>query len=418
MKFFTERLPATRHRDFRALWLGGACSNISLWTLLLANAWIVYKLSDSSFWVGVSTFASMSPYLVAPLGGMVADRAERRILVRVTRVATFGVTAVLFLLALGNVIEVWMVVLLALAQGIVRSIEIPSDQALLANVVPPEHLSNAVALTSTTQHGSRAAGPLLAGPFLAWVGVEGAYAVSAVFALLAFASVRRVSVSSRGGVTRLADIAENLREGLGYVRRTPAVLALFVLVFFHCSLTMSFDAMLPGFAETELHSPDGGFTVMTFGVGLGALIGTFVLAMNAGLSRGPLFLATAVVSGLSPLLMGVSHHLEFAALSATLMGSSQAMFMALSAVLLQEVVPDHIRGRVMSLYLMSAGGVMAIMNLGFGALADNYGAPMLFAIPGAVFVLITLATMFAGSNLRHIYRTGRTRTAPVPAGGS
>ena len=418
MNFFAERMPATRHSNFRALWLGGACSSISLWTLLLANAWIVFKLSDSSFWVGVSTFASMSPYLVAPLGGMVADRAERRILVRVTRLATFAVTSVLFLVALLDVIEVWMVVLMALAQGIVRSIEIPSDQALLANVVPPEDLGNGVALTSMTQHGSRAAGPLLAGPFLAWVGVEGAYAVSAVFALLAFSSVRRVSVSSRGGVTRLSDVAENLREGLGYIRRTPAVLAIFVLVFFHCSLTMSFDAMLPGFAETELHSAGGGFTIMTFGVGLGALIGTFLLAMNAGLSRGPLFLGTAVVSGLSPILMGVSHHLEFAAISATIMGSSQAMFMALSAILLQEVVPDHIRGRVMSLYLMSAGGIMAIMNLGFGAFADRYGAPVLFALPGAAFVVITLVTVFAGSNLRHIYRTGRTRPLAVPAGGS
>jgi MFS family permease len=376
----------------------------------------VYKLSDSSLWVGVSTFASMSPYLVAPLGGMVADRAERRILVRVTRVATFGVTGVLFFLALANVLEVWMVVGLALAQGMVRSIEIPADQALLANVVPPEHIGNAVALTSTTQHGSRAAGPLLAGPFLATVGVEGAYAVSAVFALVSYLSVRRVAVSSRGGVVRLGDVAENLRVGLSYIRHAPPVLAIFVLVFFHCSLTMSFDAMLPGFAETELHSPSGGFTVMTFGVGVGALIGTFFLAMMTGLSRGPLFLGTALVSGLSPVLMGVSHHLEFAALSATLMGSSQAMFMALSAVLLQEVVPDQIRGRVMSLYLMSAGGIMAIMNLGFGALADQWGAPILFAIPGAVFMVVTVVSI-AGPNLRHIYRTGRTRPAPAPAVG-
>lgn len=411
MNTLLGRLPALRHRDFRALWIGGACSSTSLWTLLLANAWIVYKLSDSSFWVGVSTFASMSPYLAAPLGGMVADRAERRILVRVTRLATFGVTALLFVLALTGVIAVWMVVALALVQGIIRSVEIPSDQALLANVVPAEDLGNGVALTSTTQHGTRAAGPLLAGPFLATVGVEGAYAVSAVMALLSFASIRRISVSSRGGVVRLADVAENLREGIAYIRRTPPVLALFVLVFFHCSLTMSFDAMLPGFAETELHSPSGGFTVMTFGVGVGALIGTFVLAVMTGVRRGPLLLATALVSGVSPILMAMSMHIHVAAVSATLMGSSQAMFMALSAVLLQEVVPDDIRGRVMSLYLMSAGGIMAIMNLAFGALADAWGAPVLFAAPGAAFIAITLVTMVSGTNLRYIYRNGRTAPA-------
>lgn len=406
-----RRLPAVRHRNFRALWLGGACSSTALWTLLLGNAWIVYKLSDSSFWVGVSTFASMSPYLVAPLGGMVADRAERRILVRVTRLLTFGVTMTLFFLAVFDVIAVWMVVAMALLQGIVRSIEIPADQALLANVVPADDLGNGVALTSTTQHGTRAVGPLLAGPLLATVGVQGAYGVSAAMALLAFFAVSRIDVSSRGGVTKLSDVVENLRHGFSYVRSTPPVLALFVLVFFHCSLTMSFDAMLPGFAETKLHSPSSGFTMMTFGVGAGALIGTFTLAVMTGIRRGPLLFAMALFSGYAPIQMSFSMNMASAAFSATVMGASQAMFMALSAVLLQEAVPDAIRGRVMSLYLMSAGGIMAIMNLGFGTLADRTGAPVLFAIPGGVFVIVTAVSMVAGGDLRRIYRTGRA----VPA---
>ena len=409
------RLPATRHRDFRALWGGGACSSISLWTLLLGNAWIVYKISDSSFWVGVSTFASMSPYLLAPLGGMVADRLERRFLVRATRVATFAVTVGLFLLAFADVLEVWMVVAMAFAQGVVRAVEIPADQSLLANVVPPQDLANAVALTSMSQQGSRAVGPLLAGPLLATVGVQGAYAVSAIFALLAFMSVRRVQTSSRGGIVSLGDVTENLRIGLTYIRNTPAVLAIFALVFAHCSLTMSFDAMLPGFAETELHSPSGGFTLMTLGVGVGALIGTFVLAMTTGAGRGPLLLATAFASGLSPLVMALAMSLAPAAAGAVLMGSSQAMFIALSAILLQEVVPDAVRGRVMSLYLMSAGGIMAVMNLGFGTLADRTGAPVLFLIPGLAFVAITGASLLT-PQLRRIYRTGRAaELAPIAA---
>ena len=410
-----ELLPATRHRDFRALWGGSACSSIALWTLLLGNGFIVHKLSDSSLWVGVATFATMSPYFIAPLGGTIADRVERRWLVRLTRVATFAVTVGLFLVAITNVIEVWMVVAFAFATGLIRSVEIPADQALLPAVVPPEHRASAVALQSTSQHGSRAVGALLSAPLLSTVGVEGAYAVSALFALLAFTSVSQVRVSSRGGVTRLADVAENLREGLAYVRSTPPVLAIFVLVVAHCSLTMSFDSMLPGFAEDELHRPSGGLTVMTFGVGAGALVGTLVLSVMTGIRRGPLLLATALISGLSPLAMSISHQLESAVASSVLMGSSQAMFMALSAVLLQEVVPDAVRGRVMSLYLMSAGGIMAVMNLGFGALADRAGAPMLFLLPGAAFVLITCLSLLT-PQLRRIYRTGRaSELAPLAA---
>jgi MFS family permease len=412
--WFVEHLPAASHRDFRALWGGSACSSISLWTLLLGNGYIVYKLSDSSFWVGVATFASMSPFLLAPFGGTIADRLERRLLVQLTRIGAFTTTVVLFTLAVTGVLEVWMVIAVALFQGLVRAVELPSDQALLANVVPPEDLGNAVALQSMTQHGSRAVGPVLAGPLLATIGVQGAYGVAAVFSLLAFTSVRQVQTSSRGGVSTLGDVVENLREAASYIRSAPPVAALFLLVVAHCSLTMSFDAMLPGFAETSLHSPSGAFTLMTLGVGVGALTGTFILAVVSFGRRGRLLFVTAVASGVSPLLMSVSMSVAAAAGSAILMGLSQAMFMAVTAMLLQEVVPDAIRGRVMSLYLMSAGGIMAFANLAFGSAADRWGAPALFFAPGMAFLVIVAVTAVAGPHLKRIYRTGFIGE-PVPA---
>jgi MFS family permease len=405
-----RRLPATRHRDFRALWGGTTCSSVSLWTLLLGNAWIVFKLSDSSFWVGVATFASMSPFLLAPFGGVIADRLERRLLVRLTRVGAFGTTTLLLGLAVSDTISVWMVVAVALLQGCIRAVEIPSDQALLANVVPSQDLGNAVALSTMTQQGSRAAGPLLSGPLLATVGVGGAYAIAAVFALLALASVRRVATSSRGGVTDIGQVLANMRRGLAYVHATRPVLLLFLLVTAHCSLTMSFDAMLPGFADTELHSPANGFTMMSFGVGAGALVGTFFLSAASSQRRGTLLLWTGLASGLSPVLMSLSMNVPFAVGSALLMGSSQAMFMALTAILLQEVVPDAVRGRVMSLYLMSAGGIMAFANLGFGSLADALGAPVLFLIPGVTFALLVAVSRFTGTNLPAVYQTGAVPT--------
>ncbi len=404
--FLFLRLPATRHRDFRALWGGTTCSSISLWTLLLGNAWIVYKLSNSSLWVGVATFASMSPFLLAPFGGVIADRFERRILVRLTRLGALSTTLCLLTLAVLGILTVWMVVGVALVQGLVRAVEIPADQALLANVVPPEDLANAVSLNTMTQQGSRAAGPLLSAPLLSTVGVEGAYAIAALFALLAFTSMSRVQTSSRGGIIRVGQVVRNLRVGLSYIRGNRPVLLIFLLVTAHCSLTMSFDAMLPGFAETELHQPSGGFTMMTFGVGMGALVGTFALAVFPGGKRGNLLLWMGLASGLSPILMAVSTSLLPAAFSAVLMGSSQAMFMALTAIMLQAVVPDEVRGRVMSIYLMAAGGIMAFANLAFGSLADAWGAPILFLIPGAIFAALVLLTRVSGTNLRAVYRTG------------
>ena len=326
----------------------------------------------------------------------------------------FATTSALCVFAATGLIEVWIVVAVALVQGMVRAVEIPADQALLANVVPPEDLASAVSLTTMSQQGSRAAGPLLAGPLLATVGVEGAYGIAALFALIALASVSRVATSSRGGVASLGDVVARVAEGLAYVRATRPVLAVFLLVVAHCSLTMSFDAMLPGFAETELHEASGAFTLMTLGVGIGALVGVFVLSVATGVARGPLFLVLGLASGLSPVLMGLSMALPVAIGSSLLMGSSQAMFMALSAIFLQEVIPDAVRGRVMSLYLMAAGGIMAMANLAFGALADRWGAAVLFWAPGAAFVAIVAATLLGVPHLRRVYRTGAI-PAPVPA---
>ncbi|MSQ30093.1 MAG: MFS transporter [Dehalococcoidia bacterium] len=409
-----RRLPATRHRDFLALWGGSACSGISLWTLLLGNAWIVYRLTGSSLWVGVSTFASMSPYFLAPFGGTVADRVERRLLVRATRLAALAIAIVLLLLAATGVIAVWMVVGLALLQGVVRAIEIPADNALLANVVPPSDLGNAVSLSTTAQLGSRAVGPVLAGPLLATVGVAGAYGIAVLFTLLSFTSVRRVQTSSRGGVASLRSVIANLRSGVRYLSSTGPVRALFLLVVAHCSLTMSFDAMLPGFADRELHAASSGFTLMMFGIGAGAFVATAVLAVTIGRRRGRVLLITGVLSGLSPALLAFSPGLGAAVVSATIMGSSQAVFMALSAVFLQEVVPDAIRGRVMSFYLMSAGGVMAVANLAFGSLADVLGVPPLLLVPGALFVAVLAISRLAAPNLWAVFRAG---IVPATASG-
>lgn len=409
-----SRLPALRHRDFRWLLVGAASSSIALWTLLLGNAWIVFRLSDSSVWVGVATFASMFPFLLSPFGGVVADRLERRRLLIISRVVSLIAILTLFVLAVTDVIAVWMVVAMALVQGLIRSAEMPGEQAHLANVVPPDDLANAVTLSTTSRLGSRAVGPLLATPLLDTLGVEGAYGIAAVFAFLALLAVLRVQTRSWGGVADLSNVLFSLGEGVRYVLATGPVRAIFLIVVAHCTMTMSFDAMLPAFADHHLHDPTTGFTMLMVGVGAGAFFGTLSLALFPGGKRGTFFLATALLSGASPAFMALSTTVPMATSAAVVMGASQAMFMALSAVFLQEVIQEAVRGRVMSLYLMSAGGLMAFANLGFGSVADWLGVPVLLLVPGLVFVAVTLATAWVVPTLRRVYGTG-TIAQPAPA---
>ena len=152
--------------------------------------------------------------------------------------------------------------------------------------------------------------------------------------------------------------------------------------------------------------------MMSFGVGAGALLATFALALWPGGQRGTLLFWTGLFSGVSPMIMAASMSLPPAVGSALLMGSSQAMFMALTSIILQEVVPDEVRGRVMSLYLMAAGGIMAFANLGFASAADALGAPNLLLVPGALFAVVVVATRLARTELRSVYRTG---TVPLAA---
>ncbi len=405
--------PALSSRDARWLLLGTAGSAMALWTLVLTNAWVVFELSDSSALVGVTTFAGMFPFLLSPLGGTVADAVERRKLLVVLRLLLVGVSAALLLLAALGALSVPLVLGLVFLQGVVRSVEMPAEQAHLANLVPPDRLGNAVTLHTTVRLGSRAVGPLAAGPFLATTGPVGAYAVAVVTALLGLAGVAAVWTRSRGGVTELAAVARNLREGLAFVVHTPFLRALFLFVVAHCVLTMSFDAMLPAFADVYLHEGSAGLSVMTVGVGSGAFAGTLLLAgfSAPGRVRGMLFLATAVLSGAAPLLMAASETLWAAAGSAVAMGSSQAMFMALASVLVQEACDDAVRGRVMSLFLMSAGGLMAVANLAFGSIADIVGIRALFAVPALAFLAIVAVSTLIGS-LRAAYGLPARRLAP------
>lgn len=401
-----RRFPALTHADFAWLWAAGTASSIALWTLILGNAWVVFKLSDSSSLVGVATFASLSPFLLSPIGGVVADRVERLHILKITRAGAILTTAVVLALAIAGVLEPWIVIAVALAQGLVRSGEMPAEQALIPNVVARNEIANAIMLSTTSRLGSRAIGPLLAGPLLATIGVEGAYAIALVFAVLAFVLLFRVRARSHGGVSDIRRAVEGLGQGLRYVRENQGVLAVFALVVAHCTLTMSFDALLPGFAERNLDTPTNGYTVLSVAVGAGAFLGTLGLALSADRGRGVLFLTTGIVSGLAPVLLAISGTLPAGALGAAAMGGSQAMFMALASVFIQESVDDAFRGRVMSLYLMSAGGLMAFANLGSGTLADVYGAPAMLIVPGGAFIAIILGSLLIAPNLRRVYAAG------------
>ena len=399
-------LAALQYRDYRTLWIATLSGGAAAWALIIARGWLVYTLSGSSVWVGITTFAAMAPmFIMPPVAGFLADRMDRRKLLAWVFAVQFAHNLALAVLALSGAIEVWHLVALSLLNGSARAAQMPAAQALMPNLVPQKDLLNAVALNAATMQGSRLVGPGLIAPLMATVGPAGAFIVCTAFYGIALVFILRIRTRSTGQLAAEASVAENFFAGLFYVYRHPLILPLFIVVFLHCCLTMSFESLLP-VLSSRLDGGGLGATYLMMGVGAGALVAVLgVAGVQSAQTRGRLLLATALASGLAPIALAASTDMFTATLSAAGMGAAQAGFMTLSATIIQSIVPDAIRGRVMSVYLWHIGGMMAAFNLLNGALAQSVGPPLLLAVAGLVFTaVVPLSTL--RFPLRRLYVRG------------
>ena len=406
-----RHLAALRHRDYRTMWTANMFSGGAMWTLIVAVSWLVLSESESSGWVGIITFASMIPFLlVSPIGGLMADRFDRRKLALTTFVFSTANAAGMAALALAGVIELWHVAVLAFTGGVFRATQEPTIQALIPNQVPREDLLNAITLNAATRHGARFFGLLVAAPLLAVdaIGVNGVLVLSAVFQALGAIQMARTGTVSRGESRPEHGVARSMVEGLVYIYSNRAIALFIILVTFHCALTMSFESILPVLSREQLGAVDAsvlGYLVMAFGVGsLGGIL--LMAGVRSDRLKGQLLVWTGVASGITPVMLAFSGNLPLAVLASAGMGASQATFMALTNTYVQTVAPDRLRGRISSLYTLHAGGIMAFTNLGYGFLADGFSAPPILLVTGAMFVVALVALSAGQPVLRRVYRTG------------
>ena len=401
------------HREFRALWAAQALSSIAQWTLLTARSALAFDLTRESGSVGLAVFAAMLPYVfIPPIGGVLADRFNRRTVAMWTLAVSLLTAVLMAALTIVGLVEVWHLVLLSFVNGTARSVEMPATQAMIPGLVPQEQLLNAVALNGVVTHGSRLMGPLITLVILGPLGAGGTFLAAGAIYGLGILLMRRVSrpaqyvhPSGEGPVRQLAD-------GVRYSATEPVVGMLILLVFFHCGLTMSYDALMPMYADEHVGHGSNAFSLLMLTVGAGSMVGTLMLAgVSARWHRGRLLLVTGLLSGLSPAALALAMRWEPALVAAALMGATQALFMSLTSAFLQTATPDRYRGRVLSLYLMIGGGIMAFGNLGAGYLGDRWGTTPVLLIPAVAFTAIVVLSLM-GSTLREVYR----RSAVAMAG--
>ncbi|HVP52794.1 MAG TPA: MFS transporter [Terriglobales bacterium] len=381
-------LRALRHRNFQLFFGGQLISLIGTWMQNVAQSWLVYRLTGSSFLLGAVGFAGQIPvFLMAPVGGIVADRKNRHRVVIATQTASMLLAFILAGLTLTNVVHVWHVIVLAALLGVVNAFDIPARQAFIVDMVGKEDLINAIALNSSMFNGARVIGPAIAGLLVASIGEGWCFfgnAVSYIAVIFGLLLMRVTWQFGKPPGSPLDDIA----EGFQYVRRTQPIRVLLLLLGLVSLVGMPYAVLMPIFADRILHRGANGLGILMGATGVGALTGALSLAFKRGLKGlSKWVLLSSAGFGASLILFGISRYFWLSVALLVPVGYCMMVQMASSNTLIQSIVPDRLRGRVMSVYSMMFMGMAPFGALGAGVVAHHLGAALTVSLGGMASML-------------------------------
>jgi MFS family permease len=381
-------LRALRHRNFQLFFSGQLISLTGTWMQSVAQAWLVYRMTKSALLLGTVGFASQIPvFLVAPLGGITADRVNRQRLVIATQTTSMILAGILAWLTLSGHIHVWHIFVLAALLGVVNAFDIPGRQSFLIDMVGKEDLMNAIALNSSMFNGARVVGPAVAGILVARIGEGWCFAANAISYIAVLIGLLLMKVRSVPRISNRSPI-EDIIEGFRWVNRTKIIRSLLFLIGLVSLVGMPYTVLMPVFADKILHGGARGLGILMGATGVGALFGALTLAAKTGIKGlGRWVTITCATLGISLFLFSFSTSFWLSAALLLPCGYSMMLQMACSNTLIQTIVPDHLRGRVMSLYSMMFMGMAPFGAFFGGALANRIGAPMTVAVGGIACVL-------------------------------
>ncbi len=380
-------LRAFNHRNFALFFSGQLISLTGTWMQSVAQSWLVYRLTGSATMLGLVGFATMIPsFLFASFGGLLADRIDRRRILVATQLSSMMLAFTLAGLTLLGLIEVWQILTLATAIGLVNAFDIPARQSFVVEMVGREDLPNAIALNSSMFNGARMIGPAVAGVLVALVGEGWCFFINALSYTAVITGLLLMKLPPRTPATGPPEPAmRRLAEGWRFASGTRPIRALLLLLGFISLVGMPYATLMPIFADRILNGGPRGLGILLGASGLGALIGSVTLATKRevrGLGR---WVARAAMTfGGFLILFSLSRTFWLSAAMLIGVGATMIVQMAASNTLIQVMVPDELRGRVMALYSMMFMGMAPFGALLAGALAERFTAPIAVGLGGAV----------------------------------
>lgn len=402
-RFRPAMFASLRHRNYRLYWIGTLVANTGDWMDQIALGWLMWELTGSGSYLGLLAFFRAFPILFFTLfGGALADRMERRRLMQGTQTFAMVLALILALLVFTDLVRVWHVLAIASLRGIMLSVNLPTRQALLSDIVDRENLSNAIALNSATMNLTRILGGSLGGVLITIIGTAGVFLVNGLSFIILIVALAMMTIPPLVRTGPPKNIMRSIGEGLSYLRGHEVLRPLIILALVPMVFGMPYMTLLPIFADTILDIGNEGYGLLVACVGVGALCGSLVVAsLNTYRHRGRLMLLVMVLFGGMLLLFSQSSNIWLSYALLFGVGAGQTSYMALNTTLLQTHSSDDMRGRVMSIFFLNRG-LVPLGTVAAGFASEIFGAPLTVSVMAAVVVLLALATLFRSPRLRNV----------------
>lgn len=409
----TQRFPALRHRNFRLFWIGQCFSLIGTWMQNIGQSWLVWELTHSAMKLSIITMVQFLPMMLLSIPfGTLIDKFPKKKMLIFTQTAMMILAAVLATLTYFKVVEYWHLTVLGILLGFVNTLDMPTRQAYMSEIVEREDLMNAVALNSSIYNLARIIGPGIAGIMIGIFGIAICFYLNALSFLAVIAGIFMINAPTVALVNRgkrlFSGSFTQSKEGLVYILHKGELLRPILLMAFMTIFVMNYNNIIPIFAADNLGMDASGYGLLMTVMGVGSFVGAMTVAMKH--KEGPKIsyqLAGAIGSSIFLTLLGLTNSIPLIWIFLLLIGFCSTLFTAMINSVLQLNSEDHMRGRVMSIYSMVFVGFIPFGSLYSGLLMENFGATGCMVVSGIIGTVIALIVILMRNKQQTTLQTGQ-----------
>lgn len=385
-------LGVLRNAPFRRYVIGSFISDTGSWMQVMAQGWVMATLTNKAIWLGMANLAAGLPMLLLTMvGGAAADRFDKRKILLITQVVQIGTACAIGYLVLKGQIEIWQILAFAVVLGISNSFEMPTQSALVPELVGREQIQNGISIDRSVFHGSRVLGPTIGGYLINWFGKASAFFVNALSFIALIIAILSLPPRAKGTVEEEEKRASGIKDGFRFVAKDPPSLAMVMLIATQSLCIFPIiTVMMPLYVRLVLHRGADALGSLMGASAIGSLVGSIFLIGLPRNKRVPLMMINTVAISMviSGLAFGPSFYVVMALLVVNSLGL--AMNFALCSTIVQERAPDYLRGRVSGVFMLSFVGMMPIAGLGVTSLSDFIGTPNALVIAAVIYGAVSL----------------------------